>query len=332
MDIQAVFGQTAYKKSAVYKWHASFKEGRTKLGDLTRSGAPQIARTCRRIRQCKTLVDNNKRIWVQTLSNTLGISYGSTLRILHKDLNMKKKCAKLIPRQLTPDHIRKRRQFCENMLRQSRRVPSFLSSIVTTDEAWFYLNETRTREENKQWLTPQENCPQVARHDRSCKKLMLIPFFDRKGLVHVETVQNRTIKGEVFKPILQNMREHLLIQRRMVGRQPQRALLHMDNAPAHGSKVVQDWLIAEEWNQLSQPPYSPDLLPCDFFLFPLLKKKLRGHEYGDLVHLSAAVHHELGNITAAQWKHCFSDWLRRCCKCLLFNGNYFKGMKFPPAQ
>ena len=48
-------------------------------------------------------------------------------------------------------------------------------------------------------------------------------------------------------------------------------LIH-DNAPARKCVLVQDFLKEEKVVQLSHPPYSPDLSPCDFFLFPLLKK------------------------------------------------------------
>ena len=55
-------------------------------------------------------------------------------------------------------------------------------------------------------------------------------------------------------------------------------LIH-DNAPAHKCVLVQDFLKEENVVQLSHPPYSPDLSPCDFFLFPLLKKILSGRRY-----------------------------------------------------
>lgn len=150
----------AYAKSTIYKWHTSFRTGRTKLGDIVSPGAPQRARTCRRIRQCKVLVENNRQICVDHLSNSLGISHGSILRLLHKDLGLQKKSAKLVPFNLTQEHCRKCRRFCEDFLRRCRRQPGFLSKIVTTDEAWFYIIETRTKEENKQWLGPQDNHPQ----------------------------------------------------------------------------------------------------------------------------------------------------------------------------
>ena len=49
-------------------------------------------------------------------------------------------------------------------------------------------------------------------------------------------------------------------------------LIH-DNAPAHKCVLVQDFLKEEKVVQLSHPPYSPDLSPCDFFLFSFTKEK-----------------------------------------------------------
>ena len=45
------------------------------------------------------------------------------------------------------------------------------------------------------------------------------------------------------------------------------------------SHLVQQFLAKHGTSQLQQPPYSPDLAPCDFFLFPRLKKVLKGHRF-----------------------------------------------------
>ena len=39
------------------------------------------------------------------------------------------------------------------------------------------------------------------------------------------------------------------------------------------------FLASEKVKVLNHPPYSPDLSPCDFFLFPRLKKMLSGNKY-----------------------------------------------------
>jgi len=56
-------------------------------------------------------------------------------------------------------------------------------------------------------------------------------------------------------------------------------ILHHDNAPAHTSHLVQQFLAKHGTAQLQQPPYSPDLAPFDFFLFPRLKKVLKERRF-----------------------------------------------------
>ena len=50
---------------------------------------------------------------------------------------------------------------------------------------------------------------------------------------------------------------------------------HEDNAPVHNSILVTDYLTKMGIKALPQPPYSSDVAPCDFWLFP----KLRGCPY-----------------------------------------------------
>ena len=55
--------------------------------------------------------------------------------------------------------------------------------------------------------------------------------------------------------------------------------LLQDNASSHKCEVVKSFLASEKVKVLNHPPYSPDLSPCDFFLFPRLKKMLSGNKY-----------------------------------------------------
>ena len=50
-------------------------------------------------------------------------------------------------------------------------------------------------------------------------------------------------------------------------------LLH-DNAPVHRAVAVQEFFARKQACVLNHPPYSPDLSPCDYFLFPKLKLPL----------------------------------------------------------
>jgi hypothetical protein len=53
-------------------------------------------------------------------------------------------------------------------------------------------------------------------------------------------------------------------------------ILHHNNPPAHTSHLVQQFLAKHGTTQLQQPPYSPDLAPCDFFLLPRFKQVQKG--------------------------------------------------------
>jgi len=52
--------------------------------------------------------------------------------------------------------------------------------------------------------------------------------------------------------------------------------LHHDNAPAHTSLVVRQFLTSKNITMIPPPFHSPDLAPCDFFLFPKMKLWLKG--------------------------------------------------------
>ena len=53
-------------------------------------------------------------------------------------------------------------------------------------------------------------------------------------------------------------------------------LLHHDNAPVHSSHLIQNFLAKHGIPVVRHPPYSPDMAPCDFWLFPKLKTPLKG--------------------------------------------------------
>jgi histone-lysine N-methyltransferase SETMAR len=64
-------------------------------------------------------------------------------------------------------------------------------------------------------------------------------------------------------------------------------VLH-DNARPHLGKGVTDLLSKYKWKVLPHAPYSPDMSPSDFDLFPKLKDTMRGHRFSSLEVASAA--------------------------------------------
>jgi hypothetical protein len=74
-----------------------------------------------------------------------------------------------------------------------------------------------------------------------------------------------------------------------------------------------------------QPSYSPDLSPCDLFLFPRLKNHWKERHFGILDNIQKSVTDELKGIPAEAFQHCYEQWKQRLHRCVAVQGNYFEG-------
>jgi len=85
-------------------------------------------------------------------------------------------------------------------------------------------------------------------------------------------------------------------------------MLHHDNAPCHTAVSINEYLVEKNIHVVPQPPYWPDLSPCDFFLFPRLKNHLKGRHFGTLDNIQKVVTDELKGIPAEAFQHCNEQW------------------------
>ena len=102
-------------------------------------------------------------------------------------------------------------------------------------------------------------------------------------------------------------------------------LLH-DNALAHKSATVQEYLKESGLNVLDHPPYSPDLPPCDFWLFPRLKEILAGHHFESRCGIGSVVYQCLQHTPEEDYWVAFQKWVDRCKMCVEADGAYFEGL------
>ena len=110
---------------------------------------------------------------------------------------------------------------------------------------------------------------------------MLIAFFDVHGIVLAEFLpQGQTINQHVYKNILRRLMRSVREKRRELW-QTRSRLLHHDNAPSHNALGIRGFLAKNNIVVPEQPPYSPDLAACDFFLFPKLKEVIKRTRFLD---------------------------------------------------
>ncbi|VEN56165.1 unnamed protein product [Callosobruchus maculatus] len=69
-----------------------------------------------------------------------------------------------------------------------------------------------------------------------------------------------------------------------------------ENAPAHTSLLVREYLAKNSTVMVPQQPYSPDLVPCDFFLFPKLKRPMKVRRYATIEEIKTASNEDLNKI------------------------------------
>ena len=96
---------------------------------------------------------------------------------------------------------------------------------------------------------------------------------------------------------------------------------HQDNAPVYNSILVIDYLTKMGIKTVPQPPYSPDLAPCDFWLFP----KLRGCRYETIEEMKESVTNVIDTLTQEYCHGAFEKLLERYNKCIEAEGDYFEG-------
>ena len=125
-----------------------------------------------------------------------------------------------------------------------------------------------------------------------------------KGL----SIQNLCLKDTLnqfyYREILERLRK------RVVSVQPSIAdnwLLNHNNAPCHTAITVIEFLAEKGIHVVPQPPYSPDLSPRDFVLFPKLKFHLKGRHFGTVENIDKAVTDQLKAIPVSDYQCCYEE-------------------------
>jgi histone-lysine N-methyltransferase SETMAR len=98
-----VYGDSSPSFSTVKKWAAEFKRGRISLEDDPREGRPKSATPPEIIEQVHDMLLDDRRMKVREIAESIGISKERVGYFLHKELDMKKLCARWVPRLLTAD-------------------------------------------------------------------------------------------------------------------------------------------------------------------------------------------------------------------------------------
>jgi len=94
------------------------------------------------------------------------------------------------------------------------------------------------------------------------------------------------------------------LKRRRVASKFVPRLLSVDQKPR---LLTQRFLTNNNMTVVPHPPYSPDLAPCDFFLFPKMKMKLKGRRFQTLEEIQAESQAVLNTLRKNDFQECFKS-------------------------
>lgn len=325
--LRVVYGDNAMKKTAIFKWIKRFKEGREDATDDARIGRPSTSCVHENIDRVRRLVLTDRRKTVRMIAEELNLGKSTVHTILTEHLGLRKVCAKIVPKLLTP-HQKLRRVECVTDWKNSMENDvGFLNRVITGDESWFFEYDPESKSQSMEWKATGEARTKKSRKSRSKIKVMILVFFDIKGVVHHEFLpEEQTVNSEFYLNVLKRLRDRVRRVRPHLT-QNDGWILHQDNAPAHSALIVRQFLAKNSITILDHPPYSPDLAPCDFFLFPKCKNVMRGQHWEDVDTIKQETTRRLKSMTFEDFQGCFEEWKRRWDKCIAVNGEYFEGDK-----
>jgi hypothetical protein len=101
-------------------------------------------------------------------------------------------------------------------------------------------------------------------------------------------------------------------------------MLHDVYASWHIAISVNEVLTKKVFQWLRSPPYSPDLSPRYFLLFPKLTFHLKGRNCGT-VDIPKVVTDQLRALPHEDFQHYYREWEQRLRRCVASQGNYFEG-------
>ena len=96
----------------------------------------------------------------------------------------------------------------------------------------------------------------------------------------------------------------------------ERVILHQDNAPGHRAEYTQLEISLFGFDVLEHPPYSPDLAPTHFRVFPELKASLRGIRFDSAEEFGKQSQLIVSPFSEDWFVETFSKWVSRHKKCV----------------
>jgi histone-lysine N-methyltransferase SETMAR len=311
----AAYGKESPAFTTIRKHYRLLAEGTFSLTPGTSTGREFPEEL---VKHVKEIVEEAPHLSLRKIADMVGSNKDTVHRILINKLLLKKRYAKWIPHTLSDEHKLER-------VRLAKEIKSTLIAdqrygfehIITGDESWIlyeYLFKAF-------WQKKDAERIEVPRPHISDEKRMLTVFWGTTATpVLLVSDKGERINAQYFQEkVLKQLSEYQTATSLTSGP----ILLHFDNAPAHRAIKTREYLEKEHLRVIPHPPYSPDLAPCDFFLFGFLKSQLRGRKSSTDEELEKNVRAIILSISKEQRIKVMENWIWRCDAVIASGGEYY---------
>lgn len=267
--------------------------------------------------QLKTLYKENPSLSLRKAACVLGISYNATRDVLKNHLHLKPYKYNDY-HELEPEDYPKRVKFASWFLSLPKNSHEW---FVFSDEAYFYLTQSINKQNNRMWL---ESRP-IDWIER--------PLHDKKVLVWC-AISAAKIYGPYFFEETVNQHNYLDMLRIFFWPKHLRTesyknyYFQQDGATPHTADLVQEWLsskLLDKFIDKTQwPPRSPDLNPCDYFLWGYLKSKVYNPLPKNLNDLKSNIEREIKKINREMLKSTMLNFEKRCTLLITVKGEHIE--------
>jgi len=321
-ELLVIQPNTAYSYSNVALWSKRFREGRDSVKDDQRPERPLTATTKANIRRVEELVEQDRRITYRAIEALTSLNLHTIHGILHDHLGRRKRKSRWVPHRLTDENKQRRLNFATAMLKEITSGRLRLDHIITGDEFWIYHRKIQKAQSNSTWRRADEPPETVVRRGKFEAKTLFCIFFRSTGAIQITymdnsvTIDNQVYINDCLSPMIQ----------RVTSERPSQGvrdmwLLH-DNARPHVHSNVRNFLESKGLRTIDHPAYSPDLAPCDYWLFDYIKERLDDELNAET--LADSVTKVLSSIPHSEYQKTFKKYVERLEFCVLAEGDYFE--------
>lgn len=268
-------------------------------------------------KQLETMISDFPQLSIRKASSAIGVSSTMIYTVLHDDLHLK-------PykyhdwHKLEPHDYSKRVEFASWFLKLAPVTKNFL---ICSDEAYFYLTLPLNKQNNRIWAFEQPI------------EGIEVPLQDEKVLVWC-AISAEKIYGPYFFESYVNQQNYLEMlknffwPKHLRTEEYKKYYFQQDGATSHTANSVQNWLsnkFSKKFIDKHQwPPRSPDLNPCDFFLWGYLKAKVYNPLPKTLDDLKENIKREINLISKETLKNIFINFEKRCDLIISASGGHIE--------